>query len=115
MRKPGPAPGPPLLYLCHSHYGHTDPERRAARVKLLERLLDLGADPNAGTREGESVRGFRTALGAAIGQARNPDLAKALLDAGADIADGPTLYEGCAMWEAIRRQGHREPRGALGA
>ncbi len=100
----GPCAWPPLLYLCHSHYGHTDPERRAARVKLLERLLDLGANPNAGTREAESVRGYRTALGGAIGQARNPDLAKALLKAGADIADGPTLYEGCAMWEAIRQK-----------
>ena len=100
----GPCAWPPLLYLCHSRYGHTDPERRAARVKLLERLLDLGANPNAGTRETESVRGFRTALGAAIGRARSPDLAKALLNAGADIADGPTLYEGCAMWEATRHK-----------
>lgn len=98
----GPCGWSPLLYLCHSRYGHADAERRTARVKLLERLLDLGADPNAGTRETESVRGYRTALGAAVGRARNPDLAKALLDAGADIADGPTLYEGCAMWEAIR-------------
>ena len=48
------------------------------------------------------MRGFRTALGAAIGHARDPALAKVLLDAGADIADGPTLYEGCAMWEAVR-------------
>ena len=98
----GPCAWPPLLYLCHSRYAHTDTDRRTALAKLLERLLDLGADPNAGTREMESVRGFRTALGAAIGRARNPGLAKALLDAGADVADGPTLYEGCAMWEAIR-------------
>ena len=94
----GPYAWPPLLYLCHSRYSHTGADRKAACLLLL----DLGADPNAGTREMDSVRGFRTALGAAIGRARSPDLAKALLDGGADIADGPTLYEGCAMWEAIR-------------
>lgn len=95
---------PPLLYVCHSRYGHRDPERSAARVELLRRLLDLDADPNAGTRETASIRGYRTALGAAIGWARNPALAEALLEAGADIADGPTLYEGCAMWEAVRHK-----------
>ena len=100
----GPRGWPPLLYLCHSRHGHGDPERRAACIKLLQALLDLGADPNAGTRETASLRGFRTALGAAIGWARNPAFVDALLDAGADIADGPTLYEGCAMWEAVRHK-----------
>lgn len=96
----GPCAWPPLLYLCHSRYRDTAADRKAACIALL----DLGANPNAGTREGESLRGFRTALGAAIGRARDPGLAKVLLDAGADIADGPTLYEGCAMWEAIRHK-----------
>lgn len=100
----GPRGWPPLLYLCHSRWGHGDPERQAARAKLLQRLLDIGADPNAGTRETVSVRGFRTALGAAVGWARNAALADALLDGGADIADGPTLYEGSAMWEAVRHK-----------
>ena len=93
---------PPLLYLCQSAYGRENPQTRANRCRLLRDLLDLGADPNAGTREPHSMRGFRTALGAAIGSARDPALAEALLDAGADIADGPTLYEGSAMWEAVR-------------
>lgn len=100
----GPRGWPPVLYVCHAGYGHRDPERRAARVKLLRALLDVGADPNTGTREATSVRGYRTALGATIGWARNPALTSALLDAGADIADGPTLYEGCAMWEAVRHR-----------
>ncbi|MCY3813241.1 MAG: ankyrin repeat domain-containing protein [Gammaproteobacteria bacterium] len=100
----GPRGWPPLLYLCHSRYGHRDPERRAACVKLLRALLDHGADPNAGIRETASLRGFRTALGAAIGWARNPAFVDALLEAGADIADGPTLYEGSAMWEAVRHK-----------
>ena len=97
-----PRAWPPLMYLCQSAYRRENPETRASRLRLLRDLLDLGADPNAGTREADSMRGFRTALGAAIGSARDPALAQALLDGGADIADGPTLYEGSAMWEAVR-------------
>ncbi len=94
----GPCGWAPLLYVCHSMRRGQD----AARLDLAKELIALGADVNAGTREAETVRGFRTALGAAIGQARSPALAALLLEAGADIADGPTLYEGCAMWEAVR-------------
>ena len=100
----GPNAWPPLLYLCHSRYRGDDPERTANRLQVAQGLLRSGADPNAGTREMDSVRGYRTALGAAIGHARHPALAKALLDAGADVADGPTLYEGSAMWEAVRHR-----------
>ena len=98
----GPNDWPPLLYLCHSRYRTADAAVSEARVRLAEELIRLGADPNAGARETETIRGYRSALGAAIGRARNPALANTLLKAGADIADGPTLYEGCAMWEAVR-------------
>ncbi len=98
----GPNAWPPLLYLLNSRYRTRDGSNRATRLDMAKVLLDLGADPNAGTQERETIRGYRTALGAAIGRARNPDLAKLLLAAGADIADGPTLYEGSAMWEAVR-------------
>lgn len=96
---------PPLLYLCHSRYRIDDAETNAARLALAETLLGLGADPNVGTREAETIRGYRTALGAAVGCAASAPLTQRLLAAGADIADGPTLYEGSAMWEAVR-QGH---------
>lgn len=98
----GPNAWPALLYLLNSRYRTRDGTNRSARLDIAKALLDLGADPNAGTRESETIRGYRTALGAAIGRARNPDLAKLLVEAGADIADGPTLYEGSAMWEAVR-------------
>ena len=75
---------------------------RSARRDLVQQLLQLKADPNAGMKERDSIRGFRTCLGGAIGLARDSALAKMLLDAGADINDGPTLYEGSAMWEAVR-------------
>ena len=49
------------------------------------------------------MRGYRTVLGAAIGRAQHPQLVRLLLAAGAEAADGPTLSEGSAMWEAVRR------------
>ena len=100
----GPNAWPPLLYVCGSRYLVADDANRADRVRLAKALVDLGAEANVGTREAETIRGYRTALGAAIGRARSPALAKTLLDAGADIADGPTLYEGSAMWEAVRHR-----------
>ncbi|MCY3841405.1 MAG: ankyrin repeat domain-containing protein [Gammaproteobacteria bacterium] len=100
----GPNAWPPLLYLVNSRYRNDDDANRSARLDIAKALLDLGADPNTGTRESETIRGYRTALGGAIGRARNPDLAKLLLAAGAHIADGPTLYEGSAMWEAVRHR-----------
>lgn len=93
---------PPLVYLCNSRYRTDDPAVDAARVSIAKALLELGADANAGLREAESIRGYRTVLGAAVGRARSPKLTELLLASGADSADGPTLYEGCAMWEAVR-------------
>ena len=95
---------PPLLTLCSSRYRLADPAVRAARLQLARGLLNLGADPNAGTAERDTVRGYRTVLGAAAGRARHPQLVRLLLSHGADAADGPTLYEGCAMWEAVRHR-----------
>ncbi len=92
----------PLHYVCFSRFGNRDEEVRARRVAIAERLLALGADPNLGMVEAESVRGFRTCLGGAVGRACSPALARCLLAAGARIDDGPTLYEGSAMWEAVR-------------
>ncbi len=97
-----PTGWPPLLLLCSSRYRTGDAAVAAARLDLASRLLELGADPNAGTREAETVRGYRTVLGAAAGRARSAPLVRMLLAAGAAPADGPTLYEGCAMWEAVR-------------
>ena len=95
---------PPLVYLCNSRYRTDDPAVDAARVSMAKALIELGADANAGLREAESIRGFRTVLGAAVGRARSPKLTELLLASGADSADGPTLYEGCAMWEAVRHR-----------
>ena len=93
---------PALVYVCCSKYGATNATFRALRRDWADQLLKNDADPNVGIAERDSIRGFRTCLGGAIGFARDVDLAKQLLNAGADINDGPTLYEGSAMWEAVR-------------
>lgn len=95
---------PPLLYLSASRHLPGDADADTARLELAEALIAAGADVNVGMREAETIRGYRTALGAAIDCARSPALAKRLLAAGADIADGPTLYEGSAMWAAVKHR-----------
>ena len=111
----GANPWPPLLTLCSSRYRLRDPEARAARLDLARALLKLGADPNAGTPEKDTVRGYRTVLGAAVGRAQHPQLVRLLLSAGAEAADGPTLYEGSAMWEAVRRRDRQSLEELLAA
>ena len=96
-----PLDWPPLLYLCSSRFAAGEAGTMNRQVAIAQALVALGADPSAGVREAETIRGYRTALGAAIGCARNPALAEQLVRAGADVADGPTLYEGCAMWHAV--------------
>lgn len=100
----GPFECTPLMYLCTSRFGSDDDEIGAQRFELAEFLIDLGADVNTGMKEMNSVRGYRTALGAAIGFAGNADLVRLLIKNGADINDGPSLYEGSAMWEAVQHQ-----------
>ena len=100
----GPFECSPLMYLCSSRFGTDDDNIGVQRTELAEFLIDLGADVNTGVQEMNSVRGYRTALGAAIGFAGNADLVRLLMENGADINDGPTLYEGCAMWEAVQHQ-----------
>ncbi len=97
---------PGLVYVCCSKYGATKETIRALRRDFADQLLKNTANPNVGMRERDSIRGFRTCLGGAIGFARDVELAKRLLDAGAAIDDGPTLYEGSAMWEAVRLRDH---------
>lgn len=106
---------PPLLHLLNSRYRAGNAATNVQRLTIAKTLISLGADVNCGMREAETIRGYRTALGAAIGRVRGPALAKLLLDAGADIDDGPTLYEGSAMWEAVRWRDIASLRALLAA
>lgn len=103
VNKPmGPLGISPLTYVCCSSFGNSVPELRSRRRRLASELLAAGGNPNDGMLERDSIRGFRTCLGGAVGRARDDQLTALLLNEGADIADGPTLYEGSAMWEAVR-------------
>lgn len=100
----GPLELAPLAQLCASRFDVANAARAKHRVELAKYLLERGADPNLGIAERESIRGYHTVLGAAIDCLQSHEIAAALLSAGADIADGPTLYEGSCMWAAIRHQ-----------
>ncbi len=92
----GPFRWPPLLYLCYGRVAQPDP------VGTLDRLLDAGADPDAGYLWCGLTPPF-TALTGVFGegeqgpgrQPRHPEwsaLARRLLHAGADPNDAQTLY-----------------------
>jgi len=91
--KGGPNNWEPLLYACYSRVA---PTLDAARA-----LLALGADPDAGFLWRGNVPPFTAltgAFGGGEGGANNPphpqahELARLLLEAGADPNDGQTLY-----------------------
>ena len=101
----GPHSWTPLLYLCFSRIPDAPPERSS--LACAARLLDAGADPNAGFLWQGLAPPF-TALTGAFGggedRVNQPPhqhalaLARMLLDAGADPNDGQALYN--RMFEA---------------
>ena len=101
----GPHQWAPLLYLCYSRIPDAPPARSS--LDCVRRLLDAGADPNAGFLW-EGLAPPFTALTGAFGggedRANQPPhqhagaLAQLLLEAGADPNDGQTLYN--RMFEA---------------
>jgi hypothetical protein len=101
----GPHLWTPLLYLCFSRIPDAPPERSS--LACAARLLDAGADPNAGFCWEGLAPPFTTLTGAFGGGEDRPNqpphqhslaLARMLLDAGADPNDGQTLYN--RMFEA---------------
>lgn len=90
----------PITYACCSRVCVDIDGSETVRY-LVRQLLDARAVPSVGLYESDTVRGFLTALGGAVGYRCDDELVKLLLDAGADIHDGLTLYEGSAMWYAV--------------
>ena len=100
----GPLQATRICYLLNSCYRQLDKALQQQRIDLANELIQLGANLDVGIHETDSIRGFKTLLGSAIDCVGNADLVQLLLDSGAPIDDGPTLYEGCAMWYAVRAQ-----------
>ena len=76
----GPLDWAPLLYACHSCFPTT---------ALARELLERGADPNAFF---VNEYGNMSALYGAAGIRHDPELTRALLEAGANPDDGESLY-----------------------
>ena len=76
----GPLGWAPLVYACHSCFPTT---------ALAKELLARGADPNAFF---VNEYGKMSALYGAAGRRYDPELTRALLEAGADPNDGESLY-----------------------
>jgi ankyrin repeat protein len=76
----GPLGWAPLLYACHSRFDTT---------RVGRELLERGADPNAFF---VNEYGQMSALYGAAGVKHDPELTRALLEAGADPDDGESLY-----------------------
>ncbi len=94
----GPLGWHPLTYACCTKLKLFDENFTPSTI---DSLLSLGADPNVGHFESETIRGYRTVLGGAIGCREDTGLTMRLLEADVDLHDGPTLYEGCALWYAV--------------
>src|SRR5262245_11282922 len=89
----------PLLYLCCSRYRRIEEDALEARLAIVRRLLDLGADLNAPGKE----PGFSTAnvtvfdeyewrpIEGAAGRLASPELVQLLLAAGANLEKTSTV------------------------
>ena len=99
----GPIGWHPLTYACCVRASPAAGSRED-RYGNVWSLIQSGADPSVGCFESDTLRGFLTVLGGAIGRCKDHGIVVALLKAGADIDDGPTLYEGSAMWYAVEQE-----------
>ena len=79
----------PLLCATHSAFLAPDSPRAGDVLRVIELLLDRGADPNA-TFANEY--GDMSAVYGAAGVAHNPEATRLLLDRGADPDDGESVY-----------------------
>jgi ankyrin repeat protein len=112
VRAPGgPLGAAPLVYVCFSKFGERGSPRADAVVELARRLLARGADPNAGVEFPQFPGNPLSCLYGASGYNDNPALARLLLDAGARVDDGESVYHSTehANLECLRLLLERRP------
>jgi ankyrin repeat protein len=104
----------PLLYACSSRLHRSDEVHRAMRIQLARRLLVCGADPNASCAATDTADGRRSCLAAAVRFVRSPDLARLLLDAGAEPHDLNASTAAALFPAEAREESHALLRLLLG-
>ncbi len=90
-QKGGPLQREPLLYVTYSKFHRESPQIAEGLLEISRRLLDMGADPDAAFLAESWASPLRSLLGA-CGVANFPAMAELLLDRGATIDDGESLY-----------------------
>jgi ankyrin repeat protein len=91
-QKGGPLHREPLLYVNYSKFHRDSPQIAEGLLEIARRLLDAGADPDASfIHEHWPESPLRSLLGA-CGVANFSAMAELLLDRGATIDDGESLY-----------------------
>ncbi len=88
----GPEDCAPLIYTCFSRYANGKSERAADLTETVRVLLRHGADPSVTYTPDNSPGYALSALYAASGLNNNPEMARALLEAGGNPNDGESLY-----------------------
>lgn len=86
----GPRNCPPLVYLCHSQLGRLEPEFAARQLECARLLLAHGADANAAPKNEHG--GTLSALYGSVKPPGHPELCRLLLEHGARVSDGESLY-----------------------
>ncbi|HSR50859.1 MAG TPA: ankyrin repeat domain-containing protein [Acidobacteriota bacterium] len=95
----GPRGWTPAFYACHSRFRRLDLEVAERRIRILEKLLEVGADPAQTVDAPEVPDGFRSLLTGAVECVSSPQLVELLLEAGAK------RQENWALWAAAELRG----------
>jgi ankyrin repeat protein len=91
-RRGGPCDWAPLLYVSFSRFQMEDAESQRRFTNCVRLLLDAGADPNVAWVHPHWENSPLKPLYGATGVNNNPLLARLLLERGAEVDDGESIY-----------------------